>query len=159
MRNLLLILFSFTASTALAQFNFSDDFESYTEGSFIGVENANWTTWSGATGNAEDAQVTTANASSGSNSIYFSSSSSTGGPQDVVLSFGQVFDEGDFVFSANFFVENNTGSYFNFQAETTVGDTWAMDCYMNNDGTIVFSTGGGATNFFLTPTPQTIGLI
>ena len=57
------------------------------------------------------------------------------------------------------FVENNTGSYFNFQAETTVGDTWAMDCYMNNDGTIVFSTGGGATNFFLTPTPQTIGLI
>ena len=147
MRNLLLFIFSFTLSTALAQFNFSDDFESYSEGDYIGTENTTWTTWSGTTGNSEDAQVTINNAASGSNSIYFTSSASTGGPQDVILPFGQVFDEGDFVFSANFFVENNTGSYFNFQAETTVGDTWAMDCYMNNDGTIVFSTGGGATTF------------
>ena len=147
MKNLLTLIFSLLFLTASAQFNFSDDFESYSEGDYIGVENTTWTTWSGDVGNTEDAQVTTNNAASGSNSIYFSSSSSTGGPQDVILPFGEVFDEGNFIFSANFFVDNNTGGYFNFQAETTVGNTWAMDCYMNNDGTIVFSTGGGATTF------------
>lgn len=54
MRNLLLFLFSFTVSTALKQFNFSNDFESYSEGDYIGLENTTWTTWSGTTGNSED---------------------------------------------------------------------------------------------------------
>ena len=64
-----------------------------------------------------------------------------------MLEFGELFDEGDFVFSANFKVNNNTGGYFNFQAETTIGETWSMDCFMNNDGNIQFSTGGGGTVF------------
>ena len=49
--------------------------------------------------------------------------------------------------SANFYVNNNTGGYFNFQAETTIGETWSMDCFMNDDGSIEFSTGGGGTVF------------
>lgn len=147
MKNLYTFLFSFIFLSASAQFNFSDDFESYQVGDYIGVENTTWTTWSGATGNTEDAQVTSDNAASGSNSIYFSSSASVGGPQDVVLPFGEVFDEGNFSFSANFFIDDNSGAYFNFQAETTIGNTWALDCYMNDDGSLVLSTGGGATTF------------
>ncbi|MGC6490889.1 MAG: T9SS type A sorting domain-containing protein [Flavobacteriales bacterium] len=147
MKTVYTILFSCIAFTTTAQFSFSDDFESYSNGDYIGVENVNWSTWSGTTGNNEDAQVTTDNASSGTQSIYFTSTSANGGPQDVILPFGEVFEQGDFIFSANFFVENNTGAYFNFQAETTVGNTWAMDCFMNDDGSIEFSTGGGATTF------------
>ena len=97
---------------------------------------------------AQDVQVTDNNAFSGSNSIYLNSTAATGGgPQDVVLEFGELFDEGDFMLSANFYVNNNTGGYFNFQAETTIGETWSMDCFMNDDGSIEFSTGGGGTVF------------
>jgi len=142
----------FCTSFLYAQFSFNDDFESYAVGDYIGETNATWTTWSGATGGNEDAQTTTDNSSSGTQSIYFSSSSSTGGPQDVVLPFGEVFDEGDFEFSSMFFVDG--GAYFNFQAETTVGNTWALDCNMNNDGSIVFSTGGGATTFISSTFPS-----
>ncbi|MBL6873144.1 MAG: T9SS type A sorting domain-containing protein [Flavobacteriales bacterium] len=144
------LLFSFT--TTFAQFSFSDDFESYALGNYIGEADTLWTTWSGTTGGTEDVQTTMANAYSGSQSIYFSSSSANGGPQDVVLPFGEVFDQGDFDFSSRFFV--NGGAYFNFQAETTIGNTWAVDCNMNSDGTIVFSTGGGGTVFLSSTYPS-----
>ena len=144
-------LFLFSTTLLQAQFSFTDDFESYGIGDYIGEADTLWTTWSGATGGAEDAQATIENAFSDTQSIYFSSSSADGGPQDVVLPFGEVFDEGDFEFSSRFFV--NGGAYFNFQADTTIGNTWAVDCNMNNDGTIVFSTGGGGTVFLSSTYP------
>ena len=127
-------------SIANAQFSFSDDFESYTVGDYIGSNSAVWTTWSGATGGAEDAQVTDANANASSNSIYFESTSANGGPQDVVLDFGDVFSTGDFVFQSDFYVNQSAGAYFNFQAESVIGTTWALDCHMV-DGGISFQNG------------------
>ena len=127
-------------SIANAQFSFSDDFESYTVGDYIGSNSAVWTTWSGATGGAEDAQVTDANANASSNSIYFESTSANGGPQDVVLDFGVVFSTGDFVFQSDFYVNQSAGAYFNFQAESVIGTTWALDCHMV-DGGISFQNG------------------
>ncbi|MEZ7839321.1 MAG: Omp28-related outer membrane protein, partial [Flavobacteriales bacterium] len=97
-------------------------------------------TWSGATGGAEDAQVTDANANASSNSIYFESTSANGGPQDVVLDFGVVFSTGDFVFQSDFYVNQSAGAYFNFQAESVIGTTWALDCHMV-DGGISFQNG------------------
>ncbi|MBM3160519.1 MAG: hypothetical protein FJZ66_04210, partial [Bacteroidetes bacterium] len=38
---------------------FSDDFESYAPGSYIGPQSTSWTTWSGAEGGAEDVTITT----------------------------------------------------------------------------------------------------
>ena len=127
-------------SIANAQFSFSDDFESYTVGDYIGSNSAVWTTWSGATGGAEDAQVTDANANASSNSIYFESTATNGGPQDVVLDFGVVFSTGDFVFQSDFYVNQSAGAYFNFQAESVIGTTWALDCHMV-DGGISFQNG------------------
>lgn len=127
-------------SIANAQFSFSDDFESYTVGDYIGSNSAVWTTWSGATGGAEDAQVTDANANASSNSIYFESTATNGGPQDVVLDFGDVFSTGDFVFQSDFYVNQSAGAYFNFQAESVIGTTWALDCHMV-DGGISFQNG------------------
>ena len=125
---------------ANAQLEFSDDFESYSVGDYIGANSSFWTTWSGATGGAEDAEVTSDNASASSNSIYFASSSTGGGPQDVVLDFGEVFTTGDFVFESDFYVNQSAGAYFNFQAESVIGTTWALDCHMSN-GEISFQNG------------------
>jgi len=135
-------LFSALAICAMAnaQFSFSDDFESYTVGDYIGSNSSVWTTWSGATGGSEDAQVTDENANESSNSIYFSSTGTNGGPQDVVLDFGEVFTSGDFVLESDFYVNQSAGAYFNFQAESTIGTTWALDCHMSN-GAISFQNG------------------
>ncbi len=132
----LMLAFSISAQT------FSDNFDSYSVGDYIGVVGTDWTTWSGTTGGAEDAQVTDAQASSNPNSIYFVSTAATGGPQDVVLNFGGEYAVGNFLFEASFFVETNKGAYFNFQAKETIGSEWALDCYMVNDGNIYFTSGG-----------------
>lgn len=153
MKKILFIFSLLSFFTANAQFSFTDDFESYNVGDYIGETDTVWVVWPAA--GTEDVQVTDANAYSGSNSLYLSSTAATGGgPEDIVLEFGEVFAQGDFLFSANFYVENNTGAYFNFQAETTPGNTWSMDCNMNNDASIVFSTGGGATTFLNTTYPM-----
>ncbi len=123
--------------------SFSDDFESYTPGTYLGVSSADWTTWTaGQEGGAEDVTITTANASSGSNSIYFSSVAGNGGPQDVVLPFDQIYNSGNFSFEANFYVETNKGAYFNLQGTLVAGQIWALDCYMLQDGTMKLSNQG-----------------
>lgn len=129
---------------------FSDDFESYSAGQYIGVVNSTWTTWSGSVGGTEDVQVVTNNANSGSNSIYFSSTSSTGGPQDVILPFGGELNTGVFNIKASFNVQSGKGAYFNFQGESTIGNVWAIDCQMDETGKMVFRGDGNqllATSF------------
>ena len=129
-------------SVANAQFSFSDDFESYTVGDYIGANSSVWTTWSGATGGSEDVQITDENANESSNAIYFESTGANGGPQDVVLDFGEVFSTGDFVFESDFYVNESSGAYFNFQAESEIGVAWAIDCNMDN-GVLIFSNDAG----------------
>ena len=119
-------------SFANAQFEFSDDFESYSVGDYVGSNSSYWTTWSGDVGTTEDVQVTNVLANESSNSIYFSSTASDGGPQDVVVDFGEVFTSGDFVFESSFYINQSSGAYFNFQAESEIGETWALDCSMSN---------------------------
>ena len=108
----------------------------------MGSSSADWTTWSGTEGGAEDVQITDNNASSGSNSIYFSSTSPNGGPADVVLPFDQVYNSGNFSFEANFYVEAGKGAYFNLQGTLVVAQVWALDCYMLEDGTLKLSNQG-----------------
>lgn len=131
----------FLGLSANAQ-TFVDDFESYNSGDYLGVASSTWTTWSNAPGTSEDVQITTANAASGSNSIYFSSTAANGGPQDVILPFQQVYNSGNFTFEANFYVEANKGAYFNLQGTNTVAQIWALDCYMLDDGTMKLSNQG-----------------
>ena len=120
------------SSAANAQI-YSDDFEGFSVGDYMGVVSPTyWTTWSGATGGAEDVQVTDAQASSGSNSIYFSSTDANGGPQDVLIDFGQQYTDGIFTFEADFYVEAGKNAYFNFQGTSTPGTTWSMNCNMDN---------------------------
>lgn len=129
---------------------FSDDFESYTLTTpLLGIQSPVWRTWSSTTGGgAEDvAVVSTDNHTvAGSKSIYFSSTSSTGGPQDVILPFttGAPLNTGQFSFKSWFKVPTSKSAYFNFQGTATMGGMYVLDCFMTggniqiqNSGTIV----------------------
>lgn len=142
MNKLILGCAALFAAGSLSAQTFTDDFESYTSGSYLCPQSPDWTTWSGTEGGAEDVLVSTANAASGSQSLYFSSTSSGGGPEDVVLPFDQVYNSGNFTFEANFFVESGKGAYFNLQGTLVVAQIWALDCYLLQDGTLKLSNQG-----------------
>lgn len=111
----------FFAGTVNAQI-YSDDFEAYNTGA-LGPQSPNWTTWSGTEGGTEDGIVSTAQASSGTKSIYFNSTASGGGPQDCVMDFGSTYTNGIFTFQADFYVNTNKSAYFNLQAVAPIGTT------------------------------------
>lgn len=134
MKKTLLTIFSFVLlSSFVVGQSFSDDFESYNVGDYLGASSPQWTTWSGNVGNAEDVRITNESASSGSNSIKFVSTAAGGGPQDVVLFYGgNKLTSGFLNTKMNLLVE--TGAYFNYQAEVTIGQTWAMNAFFEAGG-------------------------
>lgn len=121
---------------------FSDDFESYNEGDYIGQKSATWTTWSGNTGNAEDAKVVTTKAKSGEKSIYFYSTGFSGGPQDIILPFGQKYTTGVFTLKYSIYLPTGSEAYMNFQAETKVGESWSSNSYFTDNGLLKFDASG-----------------
>ena len=159
----------FTLSTALllvgsvfsqaTSVTFCDNFDSYQNGDPIAATSSDWETWGSITSPTppyvDDADVTNILSNSGDFSLYFEAVG-TGGPQDVVLPFGSgtPYTIGNFEFSANFFVNQGTGAYFNFQAENTPGTTWSLDVQMDATGNISFQNGGGATIFLTSTYPM-----
>ena len=135
-RKLLLSLFSALALFSKAQVTFSDDFENYTVGSALGPQSATWTTWSGAQGGADDINVGNTDAHSGTNSLYFTSTTATGGPSDIVLPLGGVYNTGNLVYANYMKVATNKKAYFNFQGTNTMGQTYTMNFTFNTDGTL-----------------------
>src|SRR4051812_17859287 len=96
---------------------FTDGFEADTLGK-LGPQSPDWRTWSGAGGGTDDVNVvnTDNHTAGGSKSIYFSSTSATGGPSDCVLPFGAApLTTGHFTFTAWFKVPAAKSAYFNFQ--------------------------------------------
>ena len=141
--------------------SFSDDFESYTAGSKLGPQSTNWTTWSLNDAPAEDVNVVTTDnhTSGGSKSIYLSSTSANGGPQDVVLPFGGVHTTGIFTFSSWFKVPSGKSAYFNFQGGSTInasgtGNIYSLDCFMNADASVDFKN--STASKILTTYPQNV---
>ena len=129
----------------LAAFNlnaqlFSDNFDAYTAGQYLGPQSLTWSTWSGTEGGNEDVQITSTNSSSAPNAIYFSSTAANGGPQDVVLKFGQLYNSGVFTLQNKFYVNAGRKGYYNIQGALTIGNIWALNVNMNagqltiNDG-------------------------
>ncbi len=122
---------------------FFDNFDSYTPGLKLGPQSGGaWTTWSNAPGGAEDVNVSNADASSPSNSLYFSSTSSTGGPVDLVRHFG-VLNTGQFVMEFNMKVNSGKAAYFNLQKTAVMGNTYALDAFFRDNGTLVFNQVAG----------------
>ncbi|MBP6183947.1 MAG: Omp28-related outer membrane protein [Saprospiraceae bacterium] len=137
---LLFVLFLSSLGFTQAQL-FSDDFESYNANAFIAQSSTVWKTWSNAPGGTEDARVSTDFASSGTKSLKLASSSTSGGPTDIILPFGAKFTSGTFTYGMKMYVGPGTGAYFNIQANATPGQVWAMDVYLRPTGLFEVITG------------------
>ncbi len=142
-RILLLIFIGANFGNVFAQNSFSDDFEAYTAGAFLGVSSTKWTTWSGVKGGADDTKVSNEQAHSGTKSIKFLSTTAGGGPADVILPFGGRKTSGIFTLEMWMFVVNGTGGYFNFQGNAAVGGIWSMDAFFDPNGDVRFTLGTG----------------
>lgn len=152
MKKLLLMGLGIAVSASSFSQIFTDDFESYTPGNLLVQSNpTDWDTWSGGGGGAEDAPISTTQAASGSNSVHFLATSANGGPDDVILRFAQVYTSGSFTYESNYYVVPNKGAYFNMQETHVVGGSWAIDCFMLDDGTLKLSNSG--TPFLTTTYP------
>jgi hypothetical protein len=123
-------------STSFAQL-FSDNFDSYAPGSFLGPQSASWSTWSGTEGATEDVTITNNNANSAPNSIFLASTATAGGPQDVVLKFGQVYNSGIFTLQADFNINAGKNAYFNMQGAATLGQIWALNVNMDANQVLI----------------------
>ncbi len=132
------------SSALFAQSSFSDNFESYNVGAYLGPQ-PQWTTWSGASSTTEDTQVnnTMNNTPAGAKSVHYVSTLANGGPQDCVLPFGGAYNTGNFAYQMDIFIEPGKGAYFNFQANVVIGQLWAMECYMNQVGDMYMSNTNG----------------
>ena len=76
MKKILLMTFGAMLSASVISQIFTDNFDSYSVGQGLVAQNpTDWDTWTPSAAN-EDVLVSDANASSGANSLYFSSSSS-----------------------------------------------------------------------------------
>lgn len=153
MKKILLTGIGAMVSASLFSQIFTDNFDSYTAGQDLVTQNStDWDTWSGGAGTAEDVAVSSADAASGANSLYFASTG--GGPEDIILRFDQVYNSGNFTLSANMFVESGKGAYFNMQETFVVGGVWAIDGFLLDDGTFNLKSGGTTYLSTTYPTAQ-----
>ncbi len=113
---------------------FTDNFDSYTAGSYLGTQSAGaWTTWNNAPGTATDVLVSNADALSGANSLHFVSNVSGGGPTDVIRNFG-VLNTGQFSMSFQMKVGTGKAAYFNLQKTATPGDAFTLSANFGDNG-------------------------
>jgi hypothetical protein len=134
---------------AMAQ-TFTDNFDSYTANQKLCPQSGGaWTTWSNAPGGTEDVMVVNSDAASAPNSLRFTSTVQTGGPTDLVRHFG-VLNTGQFSLEFNMKVLTGKAAYFNLQKTATMGNTYALDAFFEDDGTLFFNQVAG----FSTTYPQ-----
>lgn len=110
---------------------FSDNFDALAPNTYVGPTSTYWSTWSGTEGTTEDVKTSTTQAKSLPNSIYFASTLANGGPQDVLLKFGQVYNSGLFTLQSDFFVVAGKNAYFNLQGTNTPGGVYSLNVHMD----------------------------
>ncbi|GEM_PF-977913 len=141
----LLVAALFAVASTFGQ-SWSDNFESYTAGDFLGVAGASagWGTWSGTPGGSDDVLISNADAASGSNSIYIDGQVG-GGPNDVVLTFPELFESG--LFHLDFNIKADSGFYINLQGALPIGSIWALD-FLADENTFYPTRYDGTNNDF-----------
>ncbi len=110
---------------------YNDNFESYTVGGYIGVQNPTWwTTWSNAPGTGEDAVISSAFANSPSKSVLVDE---TGGATDLLLKLGDKAT-GKYELKWMMYVESDKCGYYNLQHFQSPGTEYAMEIYFRTSG-------------------------
>lgn len=122
-----------------------EDFESYNVADQIAqTAGLPWSTWSGIPGSAEDATISSEQASSGTKSLKISGVAG-GGPIDQVLRLGDR-TSGTYTLSWNMNVPTGFGAYFNLQHNEVVGaGSWMMDVTFDPDGSVEYLVNSVAT--------------
>jgi len=150
MKKLYTLLFaSLLALTANSQVSFCENFDALIVGDPIAETSPSWNSWDELMNGAiapfiDDALISSIQSVSGSNSLHFPGSQAAG-PEDVLLMFDPTLNittsninslstpyiVGDFTFSQMMYIRSaqssNGGAYFNFQAENTPGQLWALE--------------------------------
>jgi hypothetical protein len=123
----------------------SDDFEGYTAGDLIAESSEEWEAWTGPNGGgADDAEVSNAQAATGSNSLYLSNTAG----DDVVLPLGdEAIEEGIVTLEMDMYI--TTTGYFNLQTQPTAGLGWAFSVFFDAGSVDITE---GATNTALSGT-------
>lgn len=132
MKRILLVLSCLSMFCSLKAQSFIDSFDSYTAGSYLTQDNSKYRTW--LNGSGKDVKISNAKAHSGNNSLYFSSTLTTGGPSDIILPFGGTYNTGKFTLEMWVYVDAGKTGYFNLQANATEGQVWAMELIMHSNG-------------------------
>jgi hypothetical protein len=113
---------------------YSEGFESFNAGDYVGTSPI-WTTWTaGQEGTSADAQVTTDFAQEGTKSLHIYQEAAAGGPMDVVMLAG--LSEGTYDCSFWMYVPSGASGYYNFQEDMTPGVGWAFEATFGSDGSI-----------------------
>jgi hypothetical protein len=109
-----------------------DDFEGYTVGSFIAVNNPTWwTTWSNLPGSGEDGQISDIYSSSPTKSVLIDLVPAA---SDLILKLGNK-TSGAYELDFDMYVETNFAGYFNIQHFQSPGIEWAYEVYFDKNGT------------------------
>jgi hypothetical protein len=128
-----------------------DDFESYTAGTNnLGAQALHWTTWSGVEGGTEDGNVSTAQASSGSNSLGIIGGSAAGGPQDVLLLLGDK-TTGHYGLAWSMYIPSGNLAYYNIQHFEVPGTEWAIEVDFEANGVGTIDAGAALAATFSYP--------
>lgn len=137
-----LALIALTLTTKAQTVLYSNNFDAYTAGGFLGTQaGLPFTTWSNAPGGAEDAVISTLFANSAPNSVLVGSSS-----DDVILRLGNK-TSGKFNVSFYYYIPVGFGGYFNLQHFEAPGNQWANEVYFGNNGNGNLEANGVTTNF------------
>lgn len=102
----------------------------------LAEQSDDWTTWSNMPGSEEDVYVVKDKAYNGENSLYFKSRLEEGGPQNLVLPFGQVFDSGEFTLQMRMYIPEGASASLVLQHESN-----------NEDAAISIQIGGPNPGF------------
>lgn len=149
-KNLLFLLAGlFLAAGYLnAQVMYSDDFESYTAGQGIALQEANWwDTWTGNPGTAEDPTVSAAYAYQGINSVMVS------GTNDGVIEFADL-TTGRYRIEFYIMVPEGKLGYYNIMQNfnpSGSGLVWGMQVMLKNGVMTIDGMGYGAVTYNYTP--------
>lgn len=148
-RSILLFASTIVAFATYAQMIIvQEDFEGVADGDYVAASlGAPWTTWSGAAGTPEDAQISTIQAQSGTNSVMITSTTpSTGGTSDLLLLLGDR-TSGIYGLAWNMYIPQGNGGYFNIQHAEEPGVEWAIDVTFKADGTIELGANNASSNY------------
>lgn len=126
MRKLLLLIsamFIWLGVYSQGTLPYNDDFESYTVGGFMAVQNTTWyTTWSNLPGSGEDAIISDAFANSPTKSVKVETST------DLILKLGNK-TTGKYELKWKMYVETGKAGYYNIQHFQSPGTEYANEVY------------------------------